>query len=167
MTRQQFIFTFCKTPPRLSSLLRLGPCHLKSNPVLPVVLPGRRRRPLLSLDVVAVPRCPSTPPSYDPSWRAGSLCCLVFLGQWGGEELPISPSSSPAVVAVRSLEEGRAPLPLGIPGPVGRRGSPDRLLHLSHLSRTSSSSGRRDDLQDQLICFRLQAAVAGDLQLLG
>jgi hypothetical protein len=147
-------FTFRKNPPGMCSLLRLGPCCLKSNPFFP---PS-------SLAVVAVRQCPSTPP-YAPSRRVGDLYRLVFPGQWGGEELPFSPSSSPAIVAVRSLAEGRAPLPLGIPGPVGRRGFPERLgwlpaasstrVGLGALLRQRPPSCSRRGLQEQLGVFCL------------
>jgi hypothetical protein len=81
----------------------------------------------------------------------------------------VSPSSSPTVVAaVRSLEEGGAPLLLGIPVQMGRRGSPDstrppaRRGHHPHLQDqltvpviSPGPARHRDQFQDQLICFSL------------
>jgi hypothetical protein len=51
-------FTFCKKLPRLPILLPLGPFYLKSNPELPVVFPGRRRRPSPSAATLRRPNPP-------------------------------------------------------------------------------------------------------------
>jgi hypothetical protein len=89
-------FYFCKTPPRVSVLLRLAPWHQKSNRVLS----SRPPRP--------------SSPSLDTVRSSAAAC---------------------------SLAEGEGPLPLGLPGPAGRRDprptrpAPCRLLRLSTLAR--------------------------------